>query len=140
MNPMNPWSEEGAADIAQQWLSDLKSERQDTATCKTFARQLLASRLVQQMKPEKGLVLQMQNQDVQAGLQKAEDKMGRALNGSVDSTPDDDDDEIHGSQSQYPNLKYKKPKYQNVESILRYVEGDEKSSGGVRLVFMNFND
>ena len=38
-----------------------------------------------------------------------------------------------------PNLKYAKSKYQNVESLLNYVEkGDDQ--GGLKLVIMNFND
>ena len=38
-----------------------------------------------------------------------------------------------------PNLKYRKPKYENVESILKYVE-QQDDKGGVKLVIMNFND
>ena len=41
--------------------------------------------------------------------------------------------------SSFPNLKYAKPKYNNVESLLNYVEkGDDQ--GGLKLVIMNFND
>ena len=42
--------------------------------------------------------------------------------------------------AQYPNLKYRKPKYENVESILKYVETPEEKGQGVKLVIMNFND
>ena len=52
---------------------------------------------------------------------------------------DDDEDEVEGSGSSYPNLKYAKPKYKNVESVLKYVESDE-DRGGLKLVIMNFND
>ena len=52
---------------------------------------------------------------------------------------DDDDDDDDASASRFPNLKYAKPKYQDVESILRYIESDE-GKGGVKLVIMNFND
>ena len=38
-----------------------------------------------------------------------------------------------------PNLKYAKPKYNNVESILKFIEQEEDRSG-VKLVIMNFND
>ncbi len=38
-----------------------------------------------------------------------------------------------------PNLKYAKSKYRNVESVLKYIEGDQ-DRGGLKLVIMNFND
>ena len=44
-----------------------------------------------------------------------------------------------GAQGSFPNLKYAKSKYKNVESVLKYVERDE-DRGGVKLVIMNFND
>ena len=44
-----------------------------------------------------------------------------------------------GGETGLPNLKYAKSKYENLESILNYVERDEER-GGVRLVIMNFND
>ena len=69
-------------------------------------------------------------------LQKAETKLKRLVTGHHD---DDDNDEIAGTGSSYPNLKYAKSKYKNVESILKYVDKDE-DRGGVKLVIMNFND
>ena len=58
---------------------------------------------------------------------------------SVLQDDDEDDDEASGEGSRFPNLKYAKAKYRNVESILKYVERDE-DRGGVKLVIMNFND
>ena len=52
---------------------------------------------------------------------------------------DDDGAEITGTGSSFPNLKYAKPKYKNIESILKYVDQAEEL-GGVKLVIMNFND
>ena len=52
---------------------------------------------------------------------------------------DEDEDEVEGSGSSFPNLKYAKPKYKDVESVLKYIESDE-DKGGVKLVIMNFND
>lgn len=92
------------------------------------------------------IIIQSNNNDVQEALEKAEEKIGRALDASVDSTSDgdesDDDDEIHGTDSKFPNLKYNKPKYKNLESVLKYVENKKKpgDSGDVRIVIMNFND
>ncbi|MEE9247324.1 MAG: hypothetical protein V3U79_01330 [Dehalococcoidia bacterium] len=64
--------------------------------------------------------------------------------GDQDQSPglleaDEDDDEVPGEGSRFPNLKYANAKYKNVESILKYVERDE-DKGGVKLVIMNFND
>lgn len=88
----------------------------------------------------KQIVLQSNNKDVQAGLAKAEEKIGRALNASVDSDNDkDDDDEDESGLGKFPNLKYAQPKYKNVESILKYNETPD-DKGGVKLVIMNFND
>ena len=53
--------------------------------------------------------------------------------------PADHEDETGESTSSFPNLKYVKPKYQNVESLLNYVETDQ-DKGGLKLVIMNFND
>lgn len=47
--------------------------------------------------------------------------------------------EAKGVRIVYPNLKYRKPKYKDVESILKYNE-DEDDKSGVKLVIMNFND
>jgi len=44
-----------------------------------------------------------------------------------------------GKRTNLPNLKYAKPKYQNVESLLNYIESKD-DEGGVKLVIMNFND
>lgn len=47
---------------------------------------------------------------------------------------------IAREDAHYPNLKYRKPKYEHVESILKYVETPEEKGQGVKLVIMNFND
>lgn len=90
------------------------------------------------------VIIQSKNKDVQAALNKAEDKIGRALNASVDSDGDDDnDDDEAGSKSLFPNLKYRRPKYQNIDSVLKYVESKKEKGqdgGDVRIVIMNFND
>jgi len=44
-----------------------------------------------------------------------------------------------GETAKFPNLKYAKSKYRNVESLLNYIETKE-SEGGIKLVIMNFND
>lgn len=66
-------------------------------------------------------------------------RMERTLNRLVSSGGDADEDEAGNSTTSFPNLKYAKPKYQGVESLLNYMEkgGGE---GGLKLVIMNFND
>jgi len=94
-----------------------------------------------------------ENEKVREKLAKAEEKIGKALRKRGDdastkpvegelaeglSTGDDDDDLKSGN---FPNLKYKKPKYDNIESILQYIESPDQGTGsGVKLVIMNFND
>lgn len=40
----------------------------------------------------------------------------------------------------YPNLKYRKPKYNKVGEMMKYVESENGAGEGVKLVIMNFND
>lgn len=83
-------------------------------------------------------ILHSENRDIQSALAKAEEKLNEALNLSVDS--DDDDGDPSVPEPNFPNLKYAKAKYKNMESVLKYVESDNGSGGGVKLVIMNFND
>ena len=73
------------------------------------------------------------------GLAARLEKVERKLEKLAVSDQDDDEDETAEAGSGFPNLKYARPKYKNVESILKYVERDE-DKGGVKLVIMNFND
>ncbi len=56
-----------------------------------------------------------------------------------DGAADGDEDEAGGDGARLPNLKYAKPKYQGVESVLKFVESAE-GQGGLKIVIMNFND
>lgn len=73
------------------------------------------------------------------GIEERLGKMERALDRLVSSGGDADEDEVSNRTTSFPNLKYAKPKYQGVESLLNYMEkgGGE---GGLKLVIMNFND
>ena len=70
---------------------------------------------------------------LEARLEKVEQKLQKlALRRPHDGEPTT-------ASSTFPNLKYAKPKYEGVESILKYVdEGDDR--GALKLVIMNFND
>jgi len=96
----------------------------------------------------------------QVGLDKAEEKLNEVFNEGgdeqqqrntdIEKTELDDFDDVdietieklekRGYQVIYPNLKYRKPKYQNVNEMLKYVESDTGKGDGVKLVIMNFND
>lgn len=138
--------------ILKDLLADFKTNDapgsfRDELTKAILAKTMIVN-LAQNGEEQTGLagkvIIQSNNKDVQAALNKAEDKIGRALNASVDSDGDDDDDNDEvNSKSMFPNLKYRKPKYQNVESVLKYVESKKEkgeSGGDVRIVIMNFND
>ena len=72
---------------------------------------------------------------VEAALQKAESKLEKAAARASGA----DEGEARVAESSLPNLKYAKPKYNNVESILKYVEAEDDKRG-VKLIIMNFND
>jgi hypothetical protein len=73
------------------------------------------------------------------GIEERLRRMERALDRLVSSEGDADEDEVSNRATSFPNLKYAKPKYQGVQSLLNYMEkgGGE---GGMKLVIMNFND
>lgn len=69
---------------------------------------------------------------------------------NIDSISLDDLDEVDlatiekleskGVRVIFPNLKYRQPKYQKMDSVLKYVETEGDDKYGVKLVIMNFND
>ena len=95
--------------------------------------QRIAEEVVEQLKTE--LVTRgLSAHDLQSGLR----RMSAMLEDTAVHIPDNGG-HTGGDGGDFPNLKDGKPKYQNVESILRYVEKDD-DKGGVKLVIMNFND
>lgn len=80
------------------------------------------------------------NKNTEKGLIKAEEKLEKVMRKlSGEQAEDEDEDEIKDTGSNYPNLKYAKPKYKNMESVLKYIESND-DNGGVKLIIMNFND
>jgi len=112
------------------------------AASRSLLRRLLVRGITQGLVPAPSPlnhpILHSQNRDIRSALAKAEEKLNRALNLSVDN--DDDDDDASDPRANFPNLKYARPKYKNMESVLKYIESDDGRSGGVKLVIMNFND
>ncbi len=78
---------------------------------------------------------------LEARLERVERRLEKLTLGEEEgiATEHQDEDEPADTGSGLPNLKYAKPKYKNIESMLKYVERDA-DKGGVKLVIMNFND
>lgn len=81
--------------------------------------------------------------DMEARITHLESLVQQIVGGTAseadDDDNDDDEDEVDGAGSSLPNLKYAKPKYKDVESVLKYIESDD-DKGSIKLVIMNFND
>jgi hypothetical protein len=79
----------------------------------------------------------------EARLQKAEAKLSLPRSGSQPGSgrqPRSGSQDVAKEQiSSLPNLKYARPKYENLESVMKFVE-QEDGRDGVKLVIMNFND
>jgi len=131
-------------EVAAEFIKELKSEKGKESLWNQLTRGVLAQAFLDSLAKKEPfgvdrLIINSKNKDVEEALNKAEEKIGRALNASVDSDGDNNEDETKGTSSEFPNLKYAKPKYKNVESILKYMESKE-DKGSVRIVIMNFND
>ena len=125
-------------DIAQDLVSDVRMASNTTEPESPMFVGLLVNRLAQEV------VDQLDNSTpgnataskaMETRLQRLEHKLDRLL--GTEAEEDAEDASARGSN--FPNLKYAKPKYQNVESLLNYVERDD-DKGGLKLVIMNFND
>ena len=126
---------------------------------KEFVREVVAQLKKEEAEnPLADLRVQINGRSSLEGLNKDEEKLGKLCNKTRDkkSGEDVEEDELDslddvdlktieklekkGVKIIYPNLKYKKPKYQNVSELLKYVESDNGNGDGVKLVIMNFND
>jgi len=147
--------------------SEKSKGRQDKRA--TFWQMLLseiATEVIKQLKEsgEKDILrdidIQVNGKDTKEGLDKAEEKLSKVFNKTrvdkkekeknIEKVELDDLDDVDletikklekkGVRVIYPNLKYRKPKYQNVSEVLKYVESNKEKPNGVKLVIMNFND
>lgn len=126
----------------------------------------IAREVVKQLKESgeedilKDINIQVDGKDPKEGLDKAEEKLSKIFNKTrvdkkekekdIEKIELDDLDDVDleaieklkrkGFRVIYPNLKYRKPKYQNVRELLKYVETNKEKPDGVKLVIMNFND
>jgi len=133
--------------IASDLASRLKVEKNNNSQFLRLFSKLIAKEMVKQLLKEvdknpegiKAIFADSPDSVTTAkGLMKAEGKLTKIMEKGLTCSLSDED-EVKGCQAKYPNLKYMKPKYANVESILKYVESKD-DQGGVKLVIMNFND
>jgi len=142
-------------DVIQNFLN----KQVDQSLLKEILIQLVIRSL---KKPQTGKVKLIVNSNepgkIDEKLEKADDKIAEVLGKAKTDQSDeqveqvklDDLDDLDlatikkleekGVRIIYPNLKYRKPKYKNVESILNYVESEGGSGEIIKLVIMNFND
>ena len=129
-----------AEDIARGLVLDMQRPRGEEMSADTNMVDILLQPLaenVAELLRDVGTSNGASNEKLVARLVRAERGLSKLAAGS--NGDGDDEDEVSGNGSRLPNLKYAKPKYKNVESILKFVERDE-DKGGVKLVIMNFND
>lgn len=146
------------ANRSQLRLSEIASRRQSCSSRITRDISQLNGNTQEQISAETRIPVT--EKALKIGLDKAEKKLSKVFSETDDEQQphdtdiekvelDDFDDvdietiealEKKGYKVIYPNLKYRKPKYQNVNEMLKYVEGDSGKGDGVRLVIMNFND
>lgn len=136
-----------AKDIASDLASRLKIEKSSDNKFLKLLSKLIAKEMVKQLlkeaekNPEGVKAIFSNSPDsikTTKGFMKAEGKLTKIMEKGLTNSLSDED-EVKETQAKYPNLKYMKPKYANVESILKYVESKDDQSG-VKLVIMNFND
>jgi hypothetical protein len=109
--------------------------------------------LSRDLSPLRNIFIHSKERTPEEALREAEDtlsKFKKEDDRDVKHTEMDDLDDVDiatlekleekGYKIIYPNLKYRKPKYQNVSEVLKYVESDSGKGEGVKLVIMNFND
>ncbi len=73
---------------------------------------------------------------IESRLRRIEERLLEILPSGYDN---DEEPDAPPGRTDFPNLKYAKPKYKTVDSILKYVESQDEAPG-IKLVIMNFND
>ncbi len=128
-----------AQDISQSLVTEMNGS-QEVVTRPNSANivELLLQRVAEEVKHQvgaNGFPGNLNYQSIEARLDTIERKLQKIATRATGVHSNDPNKAPKG----FPNLKYAKPKYQNVESLLNYVERDQET-GGLKLVIMNFND
>lgn len=108
----------------------------------SFASESIVDLLLQQLAGE--VVRQLRRTDggdaaSEQDLERRFQKIERRLERLAIAEEEGEDAEVVSTEPSLPNLKYAQPKYKSLESVLKYVEGDD-DKGVIKLVIMNFND
>ena len=127
-----------AQEISHNLALEMLGQAETLDTASPSILDFLLERLVQEVVRQLGKP-NLSNSSSYEALESRLRKAEKALRKLAIRTLDDDEDEIAGAGSAFPNLKYAKPKYKDMESVLKYIERDGDNRG-VKLVIMNFND
>ncbi len=132
--PLQRMAEEISQSLLVEMEQDQSVERSPSVNILDHLVKRLADEVVSQL-GKAGSGNGLSDEHLEARLQKVE----RRLEKLAVSAGDGDEAETAETGNRFPNLKYAKPKYKNIESMLKYIESDD-DKGGVKLVIMNFND
>ncbi len=132
--PLQRMAEEISQSLLVELEQDQSVERSPSVNILDHLVKRLADEVVSQL-GKAGSGNGSSDEQLEARLQ----KMERRLEKMAVSAGDGDEAKTAETGNRLPNLKYAKPKYKNVESMLKYIESDD-DKGGVKLVIMNFND
>ncbi len=132
--PLQRMAEEISQSLLLEMEQDQSVERSPSVNILDHLVKRLADEVVSQL-GKAGSGNGLSDEHLEARLQ----KMERRLEKMAVSAGDGDEAKTAETGNRLPNLKYAKPKYKNVESMLKYIESDD-DKGGVKLVIMNFND
>ena len=131
-------AEEISQSLFRQFQSPVRSESLGLSVADLVARRL-AEEVVTKLRGDASAEGDNLYQELDARLRSLEARMELLpqLNAPPVNAPPAEQEA--GAATSFPNLKYAKPKYKDMESVLKYVEQDQEK-GGVKLVIMNFND
>lgn len=132
--PLQRMAEEISQSLLVEMEQDQGVERSPSVNILDHLVKRLADEVVSQL-GKAGSGNGLSDEHLEARLQKVE----RRLEKLAVSAGDGDEAKTAETGNNLPNLKYAKPKYKNIESMLKYIESDDEKSG-VKLVIMNFND
>lgn len=139
---------QGLKGMAEEISHGLVQEIQSTRALNRPTGQSIVELLLEQLTQEVVRKLESSTdvaspEDLETRLRLLETKLETlGLEDSPDETEeeeDEDEDEVDAGGASLPNLKYAKPKYKDIESVLKYIESDDEK-GAIKLVIMNFND
>ena len=142
-DPLSDVAEDITKKLARQWAHPRRSNTRDSAVLKDLVLQRLTRKAVELLSAG-GISESSPDDDLEARFQRIEQKLDRLMTALTTSSAvriedDDHDEDEDTGTSNFPNLKYAKPKYNHVGTLLKYIEKDDDSAG-VKLVIMNFND